>query len=300
MLDSRRVGGAALLLLPAGLIAFFAFNSGGFYSGPPSYAAILLCIVLVLRVALAGNPFEGAGLGLALATGGLALYALLTLLSQIWSHAPGRALVEFDRVLVYLLVMVLFGSVAHSADRLRWMLRAVALAIVAICTCGLITRVLPHLWPTSQALADDRLSFPLTYWNALGLLGAFGIVLCLHLSSDPRESPPVRVLAAAAIPVVATTVYFTFSRGGIAAAVIGVVVYVLIARPKVLVSTVVAAAPATAVALKVAYDANLLASRNPTSVAAVAQGKHVAVAVLACAGAAAALRGLLAWPLTRV
>lgn len=297
MLDSRRVGGAALLLLPAALIIFFAFNSGGFYPGPPSYVAILLCIVLVLRVTMAGNPFDGAALGLALATGGLALYALLTLLSQIWSDAPGRALIEFDRVLVYLLVMVLFGSIAHSPDRLRWMLRALALAIVAICTTGLITRLLPHVWPTTPAMATDRLSFPLTYWNALGLLGAFGIVLCLHFSSDSRESSPVRVLAAAAIPVVATTVYFTFSRGGIAVAVIGVVVYVLFARPKVLLSGVIAAAPATAVALMVAYDASQLASRVLTTPVAVAEGRHVAIVVLACSATGAILRGFLVWTL---
>ena len=33
--DSRQLASAALLLAPAGLVAFFAFNSGGFYPGPP-------------------------------------------------------------------------------------------------------------------------------------------------------------------------------------------------------------------------------------------------------------------------
>jgi hypothetical protein len=294
MLDSRRVAGAALLLLPAGLVGFFAFNSGGFYVGSTAYAAILLCIVLALRVTMASNPFEGAGIWMAVVVGALALYALLTLLSQIWSHAPGRALVEFDRSLVYLLVMVLFGSVAHSRERLGWMLRALAFAIVAICACALITRVLPHLWPTTMELANNRLSFPLTYWNALGLLGAFGIVLCLHFSSDPQELVATRVLAAAAFPIIATTVYFTFSRGGIAAAVLGVIVYAVIARPKALLSTVVAAVPTTAVVIKLAYDANLLATPTPTTPAAVIQGRHVAIAVIACTAVAALVRGVLA------
>ena len=40
MLESRRVAGAALLILPAGLTAYFAFNSGGFYAGSTAYVAI--------------------------------------------------------------------------------------------------------------------------------------------------------------------------------------------------------------------------------------------------------------------
>src|SRR5579864_1019993 len=294
MPDSRRLAGASLLLLPAGLVAFFAFNSGGFYPGPPSYIAVLLCVVLTLRVVLASAPFEGAGSAMVLAACGLALYALWTLLSQIWSHAPGRALVEFDRALVYLLALVLFGSVAHTRERIGWMLRALTLAIVVICTCGLVTRVLPHLWPTTPEIANNRLSFPVTYWNVLGLLGAIGVVACTHLSSDIRERLVVRILAAASIPILATTIYFTFSRGSIAATALGLVVYVLVARPKGLLSTAVATASATAVAIKLAYDANLLATPNPTTPAAVIQGRHVALAVLACTVGAAVVRAVLA------
>ena len=60
MLNSRRLAAAALLLLPAGLTAYFAFNAGGFYPEPPAYVAIILCVVLLAR-ALIGNPCEGAG-----------------------------------------------------------------------------------------------------------------------------------------------------------------------------------------------------------------------------------------------
>lgn len=294
MLDSRRVAAGALLLLPAGLVAFFAFNSGGFYPGPPSYAAVVLCIALVLRLTVASNPFGGAGLGMALVAGALAVYALLTLLSEIWSHAPGQALVEYDRALLYLLAFVLFGTIVHTPERVRWTLRALALTIVVICACSLITRLLPHVWSTAPEVANRRLSFPLTYWNALGLLGGFGMASCLHLSSDRHSPVATRSLAAAAIPIVATTIYFTFSRGGIITTGIGVVVYALIARPKMLVSTLLSAAPATAVALTFAYHANLLATPNPTTSAAVVQGRHVAIAVIASAVTAALVRALLA------
>ncbi|HTX30133.1 MAG TPA: O-antigen ligase family protein [Solirubrobacteraceae bacterium] len=294
MLDGRRVAGAALLLLPAGLTAFFAFNSGGFYPGPPAYVAVLLCIVLALRATLGRNLFVGAGPNVSIASGALGVYALLTLVSQIWSHAPGTALEEFDRALVYLLVFVLFASIAHSPERLAWILRILGLAIFVICTCGLTTRLLPHLWPTTPGLANNRLSFPVTYWNALGILGAMGVVIAAHISSDVRERPIVRVLAAASIPILATTIYFTFSRGGIAGTFIGLIVYALIARPKLLLSTAIAVVPTAAIALKIAYDANLLATQTPTTSGAVAQGRHVAVAVILCVAVTAAVRGGLA------
>lgn len=293
MLDSRRVAGAALLLLPAVLLLYFAFNSGGFDPGPPAYVAIVLCVVLLLRVTMAGNPFEGASRRLSLAVGAMALYTLLTLLSESWSHSPGHALIEFDWPLVYLLATVLFGSVAHSRERLTWILRALAMAIVLVCICGLITRVLPHVWPTTPGIANNRLSFPVSYWNVLGLLAALGLVLCLHFSSESREVPAARVASAAAIPILATTLFFTFSRGSILATVVAVVTYVLLGRPRLLLSGLIAVVPPTAVALIFAYDANLLATPDPTTASAVVQGHHVAVAVGLCVLAAGTIRLLL-------
>jgi len=287
------VAAAGLLLLPAGLMAFFAFNSGGFYPGPPAFAAVMLCVVLVLRTTMARDPLEGVGWPLAIAAGALALFALLTLVSGAWSHAPGRALVEFDLPVLYLLAMVLFGSVARTADRLRWMLRFLAVAITAVCACGLITRLLPNLWHTSSQIADNRLSFPVTYWNALGLLAVLGIVLCMHLSSDLREPRAWRVLATAAVPLLATTLFFTFSRGSIATGVIALTVYVLLGRPRGLASSLLATVPPTVIALAAAYGANRLATHDPTTPQATLQGHGVAATLLGCVLAAAALRAVL-------
>jgi O-antigen ligase len=293
MLDSRRVAFTALLSLPAALTVYFAFNAGGFYPGPPAYVAIVLCVVLLLRVTLARDPFEGFSRPLAVASVALASYALLTLLSASWSHAPGRALVEFDLALVYLLAMVLFGSVAHSRERLQWMLRLLAAGIIVICGCGLFTRVLPRVWPTTAELADNRLSFPVTYWNALGLLAVVGILLCVHFSSDSRESHFSRVGAAAAVPILATTLFFTFSRGAIASGAVALTTYVLLARPRAFVCALLSAGTATAVATKFAFDAGLLATPTPTTAAAVVQGRHVAIAVVACVIGSGVLRATL-------
>ena len=73
-----------------------------------------------------------------------------------------------------------------------------------------------------------------------------------------------RVLAAAAVPVLGTTLYFTLSRGGIGALIIGVIIYLVLGRPRFWASTAVATIPTTAVAAKVAYGAARLTSVDPT------------------------------------
>jgi O-antigen ligase len=283
----------ALLLLPGGLTIYLSFNGGGFFPNTVALAALLLAGALALRIAFAEEPFAGFSTPLAVAAGGLALYAIWALLSALWSDATARALLEFDRALLYLLALVLFGSLPRTAGSFRAMVHGLALGIVVVCVCGLVTRVLPEVWTISPGLSDSRLSYPLTYWNAMGLLAAVGTILSFHLACSRSEPPAVRVLGAAAVPLLVTTLYFTFSRGAIAAGVAGLVAYVVIARPRALVSGLIATGPASVIAVVVAYDADLLASANPTRPAAVDQGQDVALVVALCVLGAAAVRGLL-------
>ena len=95
------------------------------------------------------------------------------------------------------------------------------------------------------------------------------------------------------MPLLVTTLYFTFSRGAIAAGIVGLVAYVAIARPRALLSGLLATGPAAAIAVVVAYDADLLATANPTRPAAVDQGHDVALVVALCVVGAAAVRALL-------
>src|SRR2546423_12846762 len=120
MLEARGVCAAGLLLLPGALVLYFAFNWGGFYPAPPAYVALILCLLLAVRVAIAKRPFAGVGSWLSLALASLGLYCVWTLISGAWSHAPGVARVEFDLPLTYLLGMLLLGSMERTRVRLRW------------------------------------------------------------------------------------------------------------------------------------------------------------------------------------
>ena len=80
---------------------------------------------------------------------------------------------------------------------------------------------------------------------------------------------------------------------------IGFVLYVLLAQPRGLLTGLPAAGIPAAIAAKIAYGNELLARADyDSSAAAASQGRHVALVVLACAVAAAALRAA-ALPLDR-
>ncbi len=280
----------ALMLLPGALVVFMGFNAGGYFPAAPAVAAVVLAQILLVRVVCSRNPFEGLAPATLVAIGALGLYAALTLASALWSHASARTLIEFDRGCLYLLVLVLFGTVRASGSNMRWLIRGLVIGASIVCLAGLISRVAPDVWHTAPDVANERLSYPVTYWNALGLLAVLGIVLAFHLTCSLRERRLVRVLAAAVIPLLAVTLFFTFSRGAIAAGTVGLVLYMLVARPSGLLSGVLATAPASAVLVVVAYHANLLDTVDPTTSAAVSQGHRVALVAGICAAACAALR----------
>ncbi|HEX2708370.1 MAG TPA: hypothetical protein VHM66_10235, partial [Solirubrobacterales bacterium] len=92
--------------------------------------------MLASRIIVAPRPFAGLSPALAVAAGALSLYAAWTLLSATWSDSTWRALTEFDRVLIYLLALVLFGSIPRDARQVRWMARGLGLAILVVCSIG--------------------------------------------------------------------------------------------------------------------------------------------------------------------
>jgi hypothetical protein len=276
------------------LVVWLGFNAGGFFPGTVGYAAIGVGLVLLVWLTTADRPFAAASAPLALAAGALTLFAVWTLMSAGWSDATSRALIEFDRSLLYLFVLVAAGLMTARLGGPGRILWGLAIAAFVLCGAGLITRALPDVWPIRATLQADRLSYPITYWNTLGLLGAMGWVTCLHLTSSLREPRVVRVLAAAALPVLASTVFFTFSRGAILVLPIGAVAYLLLARQRGALAGLLAGVPATAIAVIACFDANALATDDPTTALAVHQGKTVAVVVVACIVLAAVLRFALA------
>jgi O-antigen ligase len=272
-----------LLALPGALVVYFSFDSGGYFPASPAFAAILLIVVLILRVTLVDEPFIAFSRPLAIAAGALGLFALWTLLSAVWSDAPARSLIEFDRTFAYLLLVILIGSVARTARRLRFMAAGVALAIVAVAVAALATRLMPDRFPVdTPTIGAASLTYPLTYANALGILCSLGGILALYFTTSARQPRLARALGAAALPILAATVYLTLSRGPVAGAVIGIVAFLVLGRPRGLLTGLIAAGPASVIAVVSAYRHEALTSSTPTSPLAVDQGHEVAMVVALC------------------
>jgi O-Antigen ligase len=288
----ERIGPIGLVLLAPAALIFLSFNAGGFFPTATGIVAIVLVQALVLRATLAKRPFEGFGRALAIPLIALILYAAWTLISVSWAHATASVLDSYDRVLLYVLALVLFGSISYTRARVGWLLRVMVAGMAAVCLIGLISRVLPHTWPTASTFFADRLNYPLTYWNAEGMVAALVLILGFHLSADRAEHPVVRVLAAAVLPGVAATLLLTFSRGSFGVVIIGLLAYCLLARLSTLPTALLAIGPPVAVALHSAWDATALASTHPTSPQAISQGHYVALVVGACMLAAGLLRAL--------
>ncbi|HEY5286930.1 MAG TPA: O-antigen ligase family protein [Solirubrobacteraceae bacterium] len=279
-------------LAPAALI-YLSFNAGGYFPSAPGLLSVAFACALALRTALAERPFEGLDRALAIPLVGLTLYAAFQLTSTLWSQASANTLDSFTLTSLYVLAFAFFGSVRFSRGCANWLLRAVFGALTIVCLIGLTSRLLPHIWPTAGNFFADRLDYPLTYWNAEGMVAAIALILGLHLSADRHGHWSVNSIAAAVLPALAATLLLTFSRGAIGVGLLGLLTYCLLTRLSTLPAPLLALAAPVALALHSAWEATALSSSRPTGALAISQGRHVAMTVLACMLGAGLLRAVL-------
>ena len=132
--------------------------------------------------------------------------------------------------------------------------------------------------------AGARLTFPVDYWNGLGILVALAVPLLLRAATVARTAIG-RGLALAPVPAVVAAIYLTSSRGAVAAALLGILVFVALTDGRwraVLALALAAAGSAWAVA--VLAERHSLVDGPLGSGAAIQQGRSAAVLVaLACA-----------------
>jgi hypothetical protein len=195
-------------LLVGMLLAAVGLAHGGYF--PTAWGPLTIVLLAASAVALLVSPRPAVGareLVLPALLAGLTLWALA---SAAWG-TPTEAVPEAQRSLTYAAGALAFALVLR-AGRVQWLLTGVWAAICVVTLDALAGRLFPERFGEYDPIVAYRLSEPVGYWNALGALAAFGLVLGLGLAAH-STTLAVRLVAAASTVPVALTLYFTFSRG---------------------------------------------------------------------------------------
>lgn len=295
------------LLLGAGVFAL-ALDGGGYGVTTRNSLAIGILWTLALAIALVIWPLARPPRAAVAAGALLAGLAAWTAISIGWSDSAEKAFAEFNRTSLYLAVFGLVVVAAARGSARRWS-DGLAIGIVATALLALTSRLLPDLVGGDDVFrflpgADDRLSYPVDYWNGLGIFVALGFPLVLRGATFARAHV-ARGLAVASIPAMVAVIYLTSSRGGAAAALIGTLVFgALTGRRLAALGALGCASAGAALVIGILEARPNLVDGPLGSAAAISQGKSAAVLiVLACAltGVAYALGSrYLPRPRTRV
>jgi O-Antigen ligase len=243
-------------------VVYLGLEGGGYDPLVHDQVGILAWWLLLGTVLVGALPRRPPG-PTALAT--LAIFTGLlawTAFSLDWTESAERTFAEVARLSTYLGFLAL-AILAHHQGSARRMAAAVGTGIGVVALVALLSRLHPgwfgdEIYQTAAFLpgSAERLSYPLDYWNGLACLIAIGLPLFLQMASDAR-SAIVRGLAAAALPALMLTIYFTLSRGGIGAAVIAVIAFFVFTSdrlPKLVIGAVTGAGGAILVSVAAAKD----------------------------------------------
>jgi hypothetical protein len=231
---------AALALVIAVVLGVAAFvtSSGNGLGGTTWTEIALVALALgLLGALLVARVPPTAPAGVALAA--FAALALLTALSVAWSVAPDQSWLEAARTTGYLAAFAAALFLARLRPR-AWpaLLGAIILLATGLSAWAVLVKVFS--WPIEGQPALGRLLAPFAYWNATGLMAALGLAPLLWLASR-RERERARELTrgwavrAAAVPgitLLITVVMLSYSRSALAAAVVAVGGFFLLAETR--------------------------------------------------------------------
>ncbi|MBO9532703.1 MAG: O-antigen ligase family protein [Solirubrobacteraceae bacterium] len=221
--DLRWGGALGLLLLALSVVGGTGLAS--------SRAAIVNTIGVVVGLALVLFCREKGGRQSFRGQWSVALFAVFVAFSGFsitWSVDPAATWEEVNRLLSYLAAFTGAVVVARAfPQRWRSVLLALAVSSVLVSLVAMLSKVSPELFAPSERYA--RLREPLQYWNAVGLIGAFGVPIWLYYGTRRHGKPVLDILAAPALTILFVTVLLAYSRGALIAGAIGIGVWLLLA-----------------------------------------------------------------------
>jgi O-Antigen ligase/Tetratricopeptide repeat len=270
------------------LVAGTGFAGGGYF--PSSWGWPALAAAWAAALALLADDAVSLGRLGAAAAALLATLAAWTAFGAVWSIDVTQTVLEAERTSVY--AAALLAALLWARRHPERLLHGVWGAAVLLCGWALVTRLVPDRFGVVDPISRYRLSEPIGYWNALGLLAAMGMLLGAGLAAR-ASSRLGRAAAAASLPPLTLTLYFTFSRGAWAALALGLLASLALARRRLqLLALLGAVSPWIALVVWRAAVSPALTTTGSALPDMARQGHRVAL-VLVAASAAAALSALV-------
>lgn len=288
----RRLLGLATTSVIGAAIFLVAYAGGGYALTTRAIFAIALWWLLAAGVAVGLVPLSFSRGAMVL--GGLfAAFAAWASASLVWTADRESSFNEFNRTSLYLAVLTTAMLMGSRTNVGRWA-DGLCLGVVAIAIYALSSRLLPNLVESGPEIelflpsAASRLSFPVGYWNGLGILVSFGYPLCVRAAMVMR-SRGTRALAGGVIPLLTAVIYLTSSRGAVATALVGIAVFLLASDRRWAASGIIAAGSVGSIfAVLVLVQRSTLVDGPLGSPSAIDEGRAAAlllvVATLATAG----------------
>jgi hypothetical protein len=255
--------GFFLRALAFGLVVYLGLAGGGYDPLVHNQVGIAVWWIVLCGVVVGALPQRRPEPLAWVALGLFAAFAVWTALSLGWTDSDDRTSAELARALSYLGVFVL-ALMLRGSKTARRVVAGVGAGIAVVGIVALLSRMHPQWFPEAQETgrylgggAPERLSFPLDYWNGLAALLALGLPLLLQVATSARFAIS-RALAAAALPALMLAIFLTLSRGGIAAAVVGLAVFLAFASdrlPKLVTLLIAAAGGALLIAAAESHEA---------------------------------------------
>ncbi|MQA75864.1 MAG: tetratricopeptide repeat protein [Solirubrobacterales bacterium] len=273
--------------LPFLLVFYLAMKGGGYdpiVRGEIGVAVWWIVLLGAVAGVLPAARLSRAGLAMLVLLGAFAIW---TALGMSWSESSERSMAEAARVAAYAGVLCL-ALVAQGRDAVRRAAYSVGAAIALVSALALLSRLHSEWFPANEAAAflpqGRRLNYPLDYWNGLAALVAIGVPLVLSVAAGARHIF-ARALAAAALPAMALTVYYTLSRGGAVEIVVGLVVLVaLYPRRLQLMPTLLSAGVGSGLVIAAGAQRDQLADGLTGATASSQADEMLAVVIVACVG----------------
>jgi len=210
--------------------------------GVPEEPRLQIGVALIALLASVGWLFSGtlrmrAPALVWVAVGLLAAFAVWCGITLLWSVAPDRTWAYVNRSVAYMLVVVLAIAAASSAprviERIAYGWLAVALACALYALAG---KVMPGATILGVGFnhtdVASRLRAPLEYWNALALVMVLAVPIALRLTTDPARRERTRLFGLVSLYVLLLILGMTYSRGGIVAFTVALVVVTVLGREK--------------------------------------------------------------------